>query len=220
MHPALSHVLLFPFLFILGRLFFLLHTFLVEFAFLFELSWGVALLLSLAPFLLAEGWEGFFFFGVVFFVWAPLRAPSSFWTSSLPFRLHFWLFEISSRLLWLFTASNILTLIALALSSSLLSLHSCWEPLWPRGRTPVPQSLGTVFDSPSRKKEYFSFGQLRPALRCFGDASDLLVLLTGNKIPWPRWMLGLVSSLLFRSSYQGSLKGHYDHSLLSSTCAW
>ena len=28
---------------------------------------------------------------------------------------------------------------------------------------------------------------------------------------------GLVSSLLYRSSYQGSLKGHYDHSLLSST---
>ena len=28
---------------------------------------------------------------------------------------------------------------------------------------------------------------------------------------------GLVSSLLYRSDYQGSLKGHYDHSLLSST---
>ena len=28
---------------------------------------------------------------------------------------------------------------------------------------------------------------------------------------------GLVSSLLYRSGYQGSLNGHYDHSLLSST---
>ena len=28
---------------------------------------------------------------------------------------------------------------------------------------------------------------------------------------------GLVSSLLYRSDYQGSLKGHYDHSLLSGT---
>ena len=28
---------------------------------------------------------------------------------------------------------------------------------------------------------------------------------------------GLVSSLLYRSDYQGSLKGHYDHSLLPST---
>ena len=31
---------------------------------------------------------------------------------------------------------------------------------------------------------------------------------------------GLVSSLPYRSNYQGSLKGHYDHSLLSGTCAW
>ena len=36
----------------------------------------------------------------------------------------------------------------------------------------------------------------------------------------PRLGLGLVSSLLCRSGYQGSLKGHYDHSLLLSTCAW
>ena len=48
--------------------------------------------------------------------------------------------------------------------------------LWQRGRTPVLQSLGTVFDSPLRKKEYFSFDQLRPALRRFGDASGLLAL--------------------------------------------
>ena len=31
---------------------------------------------------------------------------------------------------------------------------------------------------------------------------------------------GISVIAVFRSDYQGSLKGHYDHSLLSSTCAW
>ena len=61
--------------FFFGGFPFLLHTVLVEFGFLFEFSWGVALPLPPAPFLAAEGCDFFFFFGVVFFVWEPLPEP-------------------------------------------------------------------------------------------------------------------------------------------------
>ena len=95
---------------------------------------------------------------------------------------------------------------------SLLSLGALWQ----RGRTPVLWSLGTVFDPPLRKKDYFpstSSDQLSVVL-----AMHMARWSYGKyRIPWPRWGLGLVSSLLCRSGYQGSLKGHCDHSLLSST---
>ena len=51
-----------------------------------------------------------------------------------------------------------------------------YEPAWPRGRTSVLRSLGNMFDSPRGRRNFFSLRQLRPALRCFGDASGLLVL--------------------------------------------
>ena len=60
---------------------------------------------------------------------------------------------------------------------------------------------------PSRKKKHVFFASSRWSYWQYWT-------------PWPRWGLGLVSSLLYWSGYQGSLKSHYDHSLLSSTCPW
>ena len=81
------------------------------------------------------------------------------------------------------------------------------QAAWPRGRTPALWSFGTVFESPRGRRNIFFLANSRWSYWQYWK-------------PWPRWGLGLVSSLLYRSGYQGSLKGHCNHSLLSTTRAW